>query len=148
LPKTNMMFLHGVPNSGKSFLIRSVASLYKYSATVQGTSSFPFMELAKASFALIEEPSFTDETLQTLKKLAEGTPTEVAVKNKGAARISRIPLAITANYPFWRDGGAAEKQAFSTRMMYYKFSNPAGFLKMAKKPLNPAIWRELFKSHT
>ncbi|KAI0229513.1 hypothetical protein LSAT2_020063, partial [Lamellibrachia satsuma] len=38
LPKTNLIFLHGVPNSGKSFVIRSIAALYKYSATVQGTS--------------------------------------------------------------------------------------------------------------
>lgn len=38
LPKTNMMFLEGVPNSGKSFVLRSVVALYKYSATVQGTS--------------------------------------------------------------------------------------------------------------
>ncbi|KAI0231276.1 hypothetical protein LSAT2_018357, partial [Lamellibrachia satsuma] len=112
MPKTNLLFLHGVPNSGKSFIIRSIAALYKYSATVQGTSSFPFMELAKASLALIEEPCFTDDTLQTLKKLAEGTPTEVAVKNKPAARVGRIPIFITANYPFGRDGGAVEKQAF------------------------------------
>ena len=139
LPKTNLLFVHGVPNSGKSYIIRSVAALYKYSATIQGTTSFPFMELAQASMGLIEEPSFTDETLQTFKKLAEGTPTEVSVKNKGAARIGRIPLVITANYPFWKDGGALERQAFSTRMIEYKFTKPAGFLKMAKKPLNPAI---------
>lgn len=146
-PKTNMIFLHGVPNSGKSYVIRSLVSLFKYSATCQGTSSFPFMELVKASFALTEEPSFTNENLQTLKLLAEGTPTEVAVKNKGAAKITRIPIAITANYPFWQDGGAVEKAAFASRMFHYKFKQPAGFLKLAKKPLNPAMWRELFRSH-
>ena len=85
--KTNLLFVHGVPNSGKSFIIRSLAALYKYSATVQGTTSFPFMELAHASLGLIEEPSFTDETLQTFKKLAEGTPTEVSVKNKRDAHV-------------------------------------------------------------
>ena len=94
-----------------------------------------------------EEPSFTDETLQTFKKLAEGTPTEVSVKNKGAARVGRIPLFITANYPFWKDGGALERQAFASRMIEYRFEKPAGFLKMAKKPLNPGIWRELFAKH-
>lgn len=145
--KTNMIFLHGVPNSGKSYIIRSLVSLYKYSATCQGTSSFPFMELVKASFALIEEPSFTNENLQSLKLLAEGTPTEVSVKNRGAARINRIPIAITANYPFWQDGGATEKAAFATRMFHYRFTQPAGFLKLAKKPLNPAMWRELFRAH-
>ena len=147
LPKTNLLFVHGVPNSGKSYIIRSIAALYKYSATIQGTTSFPFMELAQSSMGLIEEPSFTDETLQTFKKLAEGTPTEVSVKNKGAARIGRIPLVITANYPFWKDGGALEKQAFASRMIEYKFQKPAGFLKMAKKPLNPGIWRQLFSKH-
>lgn len=147
LPKTNLLFLHGVPNSGKSYVVRSIAALYKYSATIQGTTSFPFMELAHSSMGLIEEPSFTDETLQTFKKLAEGTTTEVSVKNKGAARIGRIPLVVTANYPFWKDGGALERQAFATRMIEYKFQKPAGFLKMAKKPLNPAMWKELFATH-
>lgn len=139
-PKQNLLFLHGVPNSGKSFIIRSLVALYKYSATCQGTTSFPFMELVKASFALIEEPSFTNENLQTLKLLAEGTSTEVSVKNRPAAKITRIPMAITANYPFWSDGGATEKQAFTTRIFHYKFPRSAAFLRLAKKPLNPAIW--------
>lgn len=104
-PKTNLMFLHGVPNSGKSFIIRSVCWLFKFLATVQGSSTFPFMELASASCGLIEEPSFTDEALQSFKKLAEGTPTEVSVKNKAAIKVCRIPLFVTANYPFWKDGG-------------------------------------------
>lgn len=71
----------------------------------------------------------------------------MSVKNKGAARIGRIPLIVTANYPFWKDGGALERQAFATRMIEYKFQKPAGFLKMAKKPLNPAMWKELFAKH-
>ena len=143
LQKRNLLFFQGVPNSGKSFIARMIAALYKYPATVQGTTSFPFMELAHCSFGLIEEPSFTDEALQTFKKLAEGTETEVSVKNKGAARVPRIPLIVTANYPFWKDGGALERQAFASRMIEYKFTKPAGFLKMAKKPLNPAIWKNL-----
>lgn len=143
-PKTNLMFLHGVPNSGKSYIVRSFCVLFKYLATVQGSSTFPFMELASASCGLIEEPSFTDEALQTFKKLAEGTPTEVAVKNKAAVKINRIPLFITANYPFWKDGGALEKAAFATRMIEYNFPQSAGFLKLAKKQLNPAMWKQLF----
>ena len=143
-PKTNLMFLHGVPNSGKSYIVRSFCVLFKFLATVQGSSSFPFMELASASCGLIEEPSFTDEALQSFKKLAEGTPTEVSVKNKGAVKISRIPLFLTANYPFWKDGGALERQAFSTRMIEYQFKQSAGFLKLAKKQLNPAMWKQLF----
>ncbi|MEG7522134.1 MAG: hypothetical protein M3H12_03425 [Chromatiales bacterium] len=67
-PKQNLMFIEGVPNSGKSFIARSISALFKYSATIQGTSSFPFMELANASIGLIEEPVFNIDALQTLKK--------------------------------------------------------------------------------
>lgn len=82
--------------------------------------------------------------MQTFKKLCEGTPTEVAVKNKGSVKVMRIPMFVTANYPFWKDGGALEKQAFASRMIEYKFGQAAGFLKLAKRALNPCIWKELF----
>lgn len=102
--------------SGKSFILRSVVALYKYRATVQGTSSFPFMELANTSIALIEEPSFTGEILQVFKKLVEGTPTEVVVKNRAVALVPRIPILVTANYAFDKDGSAVDRKAFLTRM--------------------------------
>ena len=143
-PKSNLLCLEGVPNSGKSFIARSIAGLYKYQNTCQGTSSFPFMEIANASIGLIEEPVFTADNLQTFKKLAEGTPTDIAVKNRKAARVPRIPLIITSNYDFIVQGGSTEKTAFASRMKKHMFKSACGFLKMAKKMLNPGIWRVLF----
>ena len=143
-PKQNLMFLEGVLNSGKSFIARSVVALFKYNATIQGTTTFPFMELAQASVALIEEPVFTGETLQTFKKLAEGTPTDVSVKNKASARVPRLPILITANYPFWHQGGSTERDAFRSSMIHYKLNVPAPFLKITKRQLNPAMWKVLW----
>ena len=143
-PKQNLICLEGVPNSGKSYIARSIASLYKYQNTCQGTTSFPFMELASASIGLIEEPVFSGDSLQTFKKLAEGTPTDVAVKNRKAARIPRIPLIVTCNYDFVVQGGSTEKAAFVPRMKKYIFPASCHFLKLAKKMLNPAIWEDLF----
>ena len=132
-PKNNLLCLEGVPNSGKSFIARSIASLFKYQNTCQGTSSFPFMEIANASIGLIEEPVFSNDNLQTFKKLAEGTPTDVAVKNRKAARVPRIPLIITSNYDFVVQGGSTEKCAFASRMKKYIFNSSCAFLKLAKK---------------
>ena len=143
-PKQNLLALEGVPNSGKSFIARSIAALYKYQNTCQGTTSFPFMEIASASIGLIEEPVFSNDALQTFKKLAEGTPTDVAVKNRKAARVPRIPLIITSNYDFVVQGGSTEKQAFASRMKKHTFTASCHFLKMAKKMLNPGIWQKLF----
>ena len=143
-PKQNLLAFEGVPNSGKSYIARSIAALYKYQNTCQGTTSFPFMEIASASIGLIEEPVFSNDALQTFKKLAEGTPTDVAVKNRKAARVPRIPLIITSNYDFIVQGGSTEKQAFASRMKKHMFTASCHFLKMAKKMLNPAIWEELF----
>lgn len=102
------------------------------------------MELANSSIGLIEEPVFSADALQTLKKLAEGTATDVAVKNRKAAPTPRIPLLITANYDFVVQGGSTEKAAFATRMKKYIFKAASGFLKLAKKKLNPGIWYDLF----
>ena len=143
-PKQNLLCLEGVPNSGKSFIARSIASLYKYQNTCQGTTSFPFMEIASASIGLIEEPVFSLDSLQTFKKLAEGTPTDVAIKNRKAARVPRIPLIVTSNYDFIVQGGSTEKTAFASRMKKHMFTESCHFLKLAKKMLNPAIWKDLF----
>ena len=43
-PKKNTLVLRGPSNSGKSYIARSISSIYKYSATVQGTANFPFIE--------------------------------------------------------------------------------------------------------
>lgn len=102
------------------------------------------MKLAQARVALIEEPVFRNETLQTVKKLAEGTPMDVSVKNKGSARVPRLPIIITANYPFYTQGGSTERHAFRSRMIHYKLTQPAPFLKMTKRHLNPAMWQYLW----
>ena len=102
------------------------------------------MEIANASIGLIEEPVFSNDNLQTFKKLAEGTPTDVAVKNRKAARVPRIPLIITSNYDFIVQGGSTEKAAFAARMKKYIFKASCGFLKLAKKMLHPGIWKDLF----
>ena len=143
-PKNNLLCLEGVPNSGKSFIARSIASLYKYQNTCQGTSSFPFMEIANASIGLIEEPVFSNDNLQTFKKLAEGTPKDVAVKNRKAARVPRIPLIIMSNCDFVVQGGSTEKAAFGSRMKKYIFKASCAFLKLAKKMLHPRGSGETF----
>ena len=119
--------------------------MYKYQNTCQGTSSFPFMEIANASIGLTEEPVFTNDNVQVFKKLAEGTPTDVAVKNRKAARVPRIPLIVTSNYDFIVQGGSTEKQAFASRMKKHIFKTSCRFLKLAKKMLNPGVWRDLFE---
>ena len=88
--KCNVLFLQGVPCSGKSFIARSLNSL-KYNQTIQGTSSFLFMELAQASCVLIEEPVFPLEHLQKFKTIVEGAPTDVSVKHKAAVTVPRLP---------------------------------------------------------
>lgn len=105
------------------------------------------MELANTSIAMIEEPYFTSEVLQVLKKLAEGTPTEVAVENGGAALVPRILLLMTANYPFDKDGTVVDKEAFKTCMHKYTLNRSAPFLKMAKKPLNLAVTLQPFPNN-
>ena len=102
------------------------------------------MEIANASIGLIEESVFSNDNLQTFKKLAEGTPTDVAVKNRKAARVPRIPLIITSDFVV--QGGSTEKAAFASRMKKYIFKASCGFLKLAKKMLHPGVWRDLFEA--
>lgn len=132
-PKKNLLVFRGKPNTGKSMIARSIANLFDYVSTIQGTSSFPFQSLVNVEFGLIEEPNMTLETLQTFKKLAEGVDTEVAVKFKPDQTVQRTPLLITSNDHFDKNAPFAEKRAFDTRYSEFTFFNSADFLIHLKK---------------
>ena len=144
LPKVNTFNIVGVPCSGKSFLMRSVAKLFRYTATIQGTSSFPFQDMYNTELVLFEEPNMILETLETFKKIAEGADTTVQVKFKQGVLVRRTPVLITSNTPYYNRASAGDKEAFRTRTIEYTFKNRSDFLKDAKRFLNPAIWRILF----
>ncbi|CAI9727457.1 nonstructural [Octopus vulgaris] len=146
LPKCNLLVLRGLPNTGKSMVARSIAELFTHVSTIQGTSSFPFQNLLNVEIGLIEEPNFTLETLQTFKKLAEGTDTEVSVKYKPDQIVHRTPLIITSN-KFDSNAPLHERHAFITRYPEYLFNKSSPFLQYVKKKINPIIWNVLFYEH-
>lgn len=146
-PKTNLLVLTGLPNTGKSMIARSIADLFTHVSTIQGTSSFPFQNLINVELGLIEEPNFSLESLQTFKKLAEGTDTEVSVKFRQDQVVHRTPLIITSNNKFDKNAPLEEKIAFITRYNEFLFYSRSPFLQYVKRKLNPIIWNYLFYEH-
>uniref|UniRef100_A0A0L8FGN6 Parvovirus non-structural protein 1 helicase domain-containing protein n=1 Tax=Octopus bimaculoides TaxID=37653 RepID=A0A0L8FGN6_OCTBM len=117
IPKINTFALEGVPSSGKSYIARSNSAMFRYSETIQGTSSFPSQDMYETELCLFEEPNTTLKTLQTFK-LTEGADTAVAVKFKPSVTIKRTPIIITSNYPFDTLAPTDEKEAFKQRIVY------------------------------
>uniref|UniRef100_A0A0L8GWZ8 SF3 helicase domain-containing protein n=1 Tax=Octopus bimaculoides TaxID=37653 RepID=A0A0L8GWZ8_OCTBM len=146
-PKCNLLVLRGLPNTGKSMIARSIAEMFTHVSTIQGTSSFPFQNLINVEIGLIEEPNFTLETLQTFKKLAEGTDIKVSVKFKPDQIVHRTPLIITSNNKFDNNAPLHERVAFITRYTEFLFQTSSPFLQYVKKKINPVIWNVLFYEH-
>lgn len=147
-PKTNLLVLRGQPNTGKSMLARSIADMFTHISTIQGIQvSFPYQNLINVEIGLIEEPNFTIETLQTFKKLAEGTDTEVCVKLKQDEVFHRTPLIITSNNKFDQNAPPAERMAFIMRYNEFLLCIAAPFLKHIKKKINPFFWNIMFYEH-
>lgn len=133
-PKVNTFCLHGPPNSGKSFILRSIVPHYSYFGEVRGGGSnytFLWQDCIDTGVIFIEEPMITPEIAEQFKLVLEGAPTHVHVKMRGDAVLQPTPVLITTNSLLWRWCNS-EMAAFQARMRSYNCTE-APFLKDIKK---------------
>lgn len=146
LPKINTFVLHGPPNSGKSFILRSLIPHYSYFGEVRGGGSnytFLWQDCIDTGLIFIEEPMISPEVAEQFKLVMEGAATHVHVKMRGDAILQPTPVLITTNSLPWR-WCSSEAGAFQARMKMYTCQE-SPFLKEIKGQLNPLIWCDLFK---
>lgn len=149
--KLNSLVITGPPNAGKTLVISSICrSLLYYSAcqSFSGTSSFEFQDMISSRAALINEPCFTDKTIETIKNLFEGQPVAIDVKHKSGQVLPRTPMFVTTNtdLAFYTTRRTVNGEALKARGFYYvfkDFSNLAGF----HFQLNPMMWKYIIDEY-
>ena len=139
LPKKNCLYLHGMPNAGKSYIARSLCMLGRYFCEISNSASFTWQMLEFQRVAIIEEPCFTPENVEFFKKLAEGHRTQVQVKGSQDVFIDRTPMIVTTNNHIWQYA-SGEEGALRTRMFVYDNLKPLSKDVFGKKKLNPKVW--------
>lgn len=144
-PKKNTFVLYGEPNSGKSYILRSLIPHYSYFGEVRGGSNnytFLWQDCVDTGLIFIEEPMISPEVAEQFKLVMEGAITHVHVKMRGDAILQPTPVLITTNSLPWR-WCSNEMAAFQARMFMF-ICKPAEFLKTETQQLNPGMWSVLF----
>lgn len=138
--KQNCICLTGEPNSGKTFIAKSMekACIF-YAEIVQGTAGYAFMwqDCINKRVIVINEPCFDYTIIETLKAVLEGTGTYVHKKNSSDEYLRPTPVLITSNVPVWNMCSGAEQAIRVRCKRIYDNLKPCPFLKYVRKDLHP-----------
>ena len=97
-PKKNCICFYGPPNSGKTWMARSICESVVYYcniSTMTGNSSFEFAEAQLQRAILLNEPCITDKTVELVKNLLEGERCTIQIKHKSDQSLERTPIIIS-----------------------------------------------------
>ena len=139
LQPKNCLYLHGMPNAGKSYIARSLCLLGRYFCEISNSASFTWQMLEFQRLAIVEEPCFTPENVEFFKKLAEGHRTQVQVKGAQDVFIDRTPMIVTTNNHLWQYA-SGEEDALRARMYVYENLKPIAKEVFGSEKLNPKVW--------
>ncbi|GFY09309.1 parvo_NS1 domain-containing protein [Trichonephila clavipes] len=138
--KLNTVILEGEPNSGKTYIAKSLTKaciFYGDVSTAVAGYGFMWQDSVNKRMILINEPFFDRRCVEELKTILEGTKTFVKVKGKGDEYLRPTPCMITTNMPVWIQCPTAEKAILARTLKYYKNLKACPFLKQVTKDLHP-----------
>jgi len=143
-PKTNCFMLQGVSNAGKTYWMSPLFQQAHLKGQTMVSQDFKFMNCLNKE--IIEIPELTlskmDE-VEELKKVFEGLPTQVNVKNKPPQLLERTPVILTTNSVPWKYF-SEEKAPLQNRMFGYALYQPSLVLKKVDKPADPRFYSQVF----
>ncbi|GFY56902.1 nonstructural protein NS1 [Trichonephila inaurata madagascariensis] len=136
--KLNTVVLEGEPNSGKTYIAKSLTKACIFYGDVS-TAVYGFMwqDSINKRMILINEPFFDNRCIEELKTILEGTGTFVKVKGKGDEYLRPTTCMITTNMPVWIQCPSTEKAILARTLKYYKNLKPCPFLKQVTRDLHP-----------
>ena len=124
--KKNTFRIWGVPDSGKSRILRAIAN--QYYANIQGVSGsasdFYFADMVRKSLILLEELWVIETTCDDFKSLLSGYSFQVAVKHSNRREtIERTPVLVTGNHDSYGKGylNSTDEDALQRRTYSYYF---------------------------
>lgn len=144
LPKKNSMFIHGRPNSGKSWFFDMIQAFYLNVGHIKNLvrgNNFPFNDCINRRILIWNEPNIMPSGFDTVKMIAGGDPCPVAVKYQGDSTISRTPLIFTSNNKIFNISDVW------TSRIFFETWHPAGFLKDCNKRPHPLVFPILYNKY-
>lgn len=143
-PKLKCMMLQGQSNAGKTYwTLPSMPFPDTVGQTVQ-SQDFAFQKCLNKDLIQIPEMTLSkNEQVEEIKKIFEGIPTTINVKNKEPRVLDRTPVILTCNQVPWRFF-SEEQDAFQNRMFAFQnlYASP---LLEGKKGANPKYFRRVFE---
>lgn len=149
VPKLNTFAIQGAPNSGKSFILRSLLPWYRWWGEIRLDAqgyAFAFENAVDVGIIFIEEPVIGPVQVEQMKLLMEGMGTYVKCKRIGDEFVERTPLLITHNDCLSRFVSSIDRAAMDTRMYHFETRTQPWLIEYTKM-LNPGIWPILWKIH-
>lgn len=138
--KRNCLVLKGAPNSGKTFIAKSIEKACIFFGEVtQGTSGYAFMwqDCTNKRVIVINEPFFDLSMIESLKAVLEGTGTFVHKKNTSDDYLRPTPVIVTTNHHLWSHCPSAEEPIRARCYHIYDNLIAADCLKYVTKDLHP-----------
>ncbi|KAF8789384.1 Initiator protein NS1 like protein [Argiope bruennichi] len=138
--KLNSIILQGAPNSGKTYIAKSLekACIF-YAEVTQAVAgySFMWMDCINKRLIVINEPFFSNNSIEELKMVLEGTGCRVKCKGKGDEYLRPTPVLITSNVDVWCQCPEAKDAILARCLKLYNNLKPCPFLKNVYKDLHP-----------
>lgn len=146
LRKKNTLYLRGAPNSGKSYIARSLCKASRFFGQIsQGTAGYAFMWQDCLNKRLIEinEPYIDDCMIEQLKMVMEGLGCFVHKKNCADDWLRPTPVIVTSNPTLWTR--LSHEEAIRPRLIrYYENLKEFKRLKYVTGDLHPGCWKQLY----
>lgn len=142
-PKKNCLYLQGESNSMKSTIARSIMGMVPIAGQQMQSREFGYPECVNANVIWAEECYTTQDIINDIKRIWEGSETMINVKNKNGINLVRTPVIACGNYEP-RKYVPDEKSTLLNRCFHYKFSKKEAF-KDRGLDITPLVW-EYFKN--
>ena len=143
-PKINCFMLQGVSNAGKTYWMSPLFHQSHLKRQTIVSTDFKFMHCINKEVIEIPELTLTKmDEMEELKKVFEGLPTQVNVKNKPSALLERIPVILTTNSVPWKFY-SEEKAPLQNHMFGYALYQPSNVLENVVKSADPRFYAQVY----
>lgn len=144
LPKLNCLMLQGASNAGKTYWTNMICSIPDIVGQTIQSADFAYMHCVDKELIQIPELTLTKpENVEEFKKIIEGLPTLVNIKNKEARTIVRTPVILTCNNLPWRQF-SNEAGPIKYRMFHIDHLHSSTVLENVQHPADPRFLVKVF----
>lgn len=145
LPKLNTILIHSPPSSGKNYFFDCIKDFYINCGNLGNANkynNFPFQDAESRRIILWNEPNYSPEFLEPIKKLFGGDSTCVNVKYMADMPVYRTPVIVLTNHNL----SCMTQPAFLDRIVIHRWQSAPYLVTYGKKP-HPLATYALYRKY-